>query len=98
MARGDNGGQMEASEQGMNRTPPAGVATGSQTLTEVMDLLAMDGYDGQLRVTDDGTIQCLTCRGVLDATELQGDRLVRLEGASDPADMAAVLPIVCPRC
>lgn len=69
-----------------------------QPLQEVVTSLDAQGFDGQFRAGDDATIQCLTCRETFPASTLSADDVTRLEGASDPADMAIVIPLECPHC
>ena len=68
------------------------------TLAEVLAEFEADGYSGTFEVEDDGTVRCLSCdrRSDPDALDLYAIR--RLEGASDPADMAAVLATRCAQC
>ena len=54
--------------------------------------------DGQFGVVEGAQLRCFTCREVFDASTASADRLTRLEGASDPADMVAVIPVTCPNC
>lgn len=69
------------------------------TLVGVLAGLSDEGYSGDFFVNeDDGSICCGSCRScqLPDAVRLDGLR--RLEGASDPADMAAVLALTCGAC
>jgi len=68
------------------------------TLAEVLTEFEADGYSGTFEVEEDGAVRCLTCdrRSDPDALDLYAIR--RLEGASDPADMAAVLATRCSQC
>jgi hypothetical protein len=67
------------------------------TLTEVLAGYAAAGFDGSFTV-DDECIRCLTCHVATPPSEVEIQSLRRLEGASDPADMAAVLAVACPAC
>lgn len=49
-------------------------------------------------VTDGGGLRCGACRAVFEPSTMHLDRLRRLEGASDPADMQVVLALHCPHC
>jgi hypothetical protein len=69
-----------------------------ETLADVLARDERDGYTGQFRAVEAGQVQCLTCRQVFSALTVQIERLDRLEGASDPADMIAVVALRCPRC
>ena len=67
------------------------------TLTAILAGYASRGYEGQFTVDDDG-VRRAACGTVSEAEAVALDALRRLEGASDPADMAAVLALVCPVC
>jgi len=67
------------------------------TLTAVLASYAAAGFDGGFRVEDDA-IRCQSCQAACKPSELEISSLRRLEGASDPADMAAVLALACPSC
>ena len=73
-------------------------AAGASTLVEVIDLLEEQGFTGQFRPVDNGGLECLSCREVVCADDVAADELRRTEGASDPADMAAVAGVTCPHC
>lgn len=60
--------------------------------------LQEDGYQGQFRALEGGELLCLTCRGTFPASSRRADQVSRIEGASDPADMLVVIPVVCPVC
>jgi hypothetical protein len=81
-------------------TPPApgAVAAGDATLEEVINEFEAAGFSGQLMPDRNGHIRCLTCGNRTHADELTVHGLRRLEGASDPADMAAVVALECPHC
>lgn len=68
------------------------------TLSQVLAGLAAEGYDADFFVDDEGGICCRACGTCTAADEISLDGLRRIEGASDPADMAAVLAVTCPRC
>jgi hypothetical protein len=79
--------------------PPApGATAGASSLTELTDGLERDGYAGQFVPEAGGVLRCLACGYRFAAKEIAPDRLCRVEGASDPADMAAVAALTCPRC
>jgi hypothetical protein len=73
-------------------------STGGTTLTEVIDRLESRGYGAQFGAREGGEILCFTCRNAFPAGEADIEALERLEGASDPDDMAAVAAMRCPRC
>ena len=68
------------------------------TLSQVLAGLASEGYDADFFVDDEGGICCRTCGTCTPADQITLDGLRRIEGASDPADMAAVLAVTCSRC
>jgi hypothetical protein len=85
------------------RADLTGVARDAQTLTDVLARIEQAGYRGQFAIPrgaapDAGTVECLTCRTVSPAQDVRVDALLRLEGASDPDDMLAVVALVCPHC
>ena len=67
------------------------------TLSAVLADYGDAGYAGQLRVDDDG-VHCSVCSSVSPADRIEVRSLRRLEGASDPADMVAVIATACPVC
>jgi hypothetical protein len=77
-----------------------GIARGAQTLVEVLDELAGEGYGGEFRVTSDEPprLECRQCGHVFAPESVHPQRLHRLEGASDPDEMLAVAALTCPRC
>lgn len=80
---------------------PAGTPTSqpsdNTTMTEVLD-----GYRAAGFVTDffaeEGGVRCAACASVLAPERMNVQSLRRLEGASDPAEMAAVVATSCPVC
>jgi G6PDH family F420-dependent oxidoreductase len=74
------------------------VAQDAETITEVVDELQANGFDGQLRVHEGGRLECLACHTTSDAHDLTVHAVRRLEGASDPADMLLVAAVECPAC
>jgi hypothetical protein len=82
-------------------TPDAGRAgepPAESTLTDLSQQLDAAGYGGQFRAQPDARIECLTCRQVTAADALDANDMTRLEGESDPADMAMVVALTCPVC
>lgn len=75
-----------------------GTPTDSNTLTELIATFEMEGYRGQMAARPEGCVFCSGCHQEIDAAEMQLDALERMEGASDPADMLAVVALVCPIC
>ncbi len=68
------------------------------TLMEVLEGYAQGGFSSSFAVTDDCELECVECGTVSPASRVSMSSLRRLEGASDPADMIAVVAITCPAC
>jgi hypothetical protein len=75
-----------------------GVPNDHTTLTEVLRRFAEDGFSACFEVEDDGRVLCITCDTHTPAEEVPFQSMRRLEGASDPADMATVIATRCPHC
>ena len=81
-----------------------GVARGSETLLDVLGRFTRDGFIGSFTAlpVDDadelGRLRCETCSAEFAADAAVVTELSRLEGASDPDDMLAVVALECPRC
>ncbi|HJR24210.1 MAG TPA: hypothetical protein VJ804_01970 [Acidimicrobiales bacterium] len=71
---------------------------GDRTLTEVLAGLSEEGFTEDVLVREDGQLCCARCGHCVAAEDMQLRALRRLEGASDPSDMAAVLGLECPAC
>ena len=63
-----------------------------------MATLEAAGFEGQMAARAGGMILCFTCRQESPAAEFELQVQRRTEGASDPADMLAVVGLTCPRC
>jgi hypothetical protein len=68
------------------------------TLLEVLASYEAEGYTADFGVTEDGRIRCGVCHHEVEPEGLDLTSLRRLEGASDPDDMQAVLALACPDC
>ena len=68
------------------------------TLAEVVSSFEADGYAGQMAAREGGLVMCFACREESPAADVDLFALRRTEGASDPADMAAVAAVECPNC
>jgi hypothetical protein len=75
-----------------------GVARGAQTLLGVLEEFGARGWSTQFVARDDAMIECETCHHTVAAAEVPVLELRRLEGASDPDDMLAVVALECPNC
>jgi hypothetical protein len=70
----------------------------SSTVVELLKGLADDGYTSEFGVVEGAKAKCFTCRNELSAAEMQVDATKRIEGESDPDDMAVVMGVVCGQC
>ena len=68
------------------------------TLGEIIATLEGAGFTGQLAARPGGMILCFTCRQESPAGDFTLQAQRRTEGASDPADMLAILGLTCPKC
>ena len=76
---------------------PLEYASDGSTLVEVTDAFGRSGYTSTMLVRDGGLL-CRSC-GTPNEPERYAVHCVRrTEGASDPADMAAVYGLECPSC
>ncbi len=78
--------------------PTPSVPSDNTTLTAVLAAYQDDGYREQLMVDDDGRVTCARCGNGAEPEDIKLHSLRRLEGASDPDDMVAVLAVACPSC
>lgn len=77
---------------------PEAIAGGTRTITSVLAKLEDAGYTGQLRPVDGHRIECITCGTTSEAADYDVGHFERLEGASDPDDMLAVIGATCTAC
>jgi hypothetical protein len=80
-----------------------GVARGAETLLDVLGALADEGFTGEFAAAEvdeiqHGRIVCSACDHAFAADAPEVGDLRRLEGASDPDDMLAVVALTCPNC
>lgn len=71
---------------------------GGATLTEVLAGYAAGGYSGSFTALEGGSVECHACGSKSSASRVKMSSLRRMEGASDPDDMVAVVAIECPSC
>jgi hypothetical protein len=76
----------------------AGVPGDNTTLVEVLQDFEDAGWTTPLELLDDGSVRCGNCQTVTPPRSVEIHSLRRLEGASDPDDMLAVLAVRCPTC
>jgi hypothetical protein len=79
-----------------HETVPTAADTG--TLTQVLDAYASSGFDSSFTAVEGAKLECHTCAQVFAAADAPMASRRRLEGASDPADMLAVVALTCPHC
>ena len=75
-----------------------GVARDSETLLEVLARFTAHGWSSQFAARPDGIVECESCRHAMAAADVPVLELRRLEGASDPDDMLAVVAVECAQC
>jgi hypothetical protein len=75
-----------------------GVARDAETLLDVLARYTDKGWSSQFAARTGGMVECESCRNTTPAVDVPVLELRRLEGASDPDDMLAVVAIECPRC
>jgi hypothetical protein len=75
-----------------------GVARGAETLLDVLARFTQHGWSSQFATRAGGLVECESCRHVMRAGDVPVLELRRLEGASDPDDMLAVVAVECPNC
>ncbi len=63
-----------------------------------MTILEGSGFRAQMAARPGGMIFCFTCRQESPASSFELHVQRRTEGASDPADMLAVVALTCPAC
>ena len=68
------------------------------TQIEVEQALDRHGFVGQFGARKGGMVLCCECRSEFSAELVDADAASRIEGASDPSDMAVVVPTTCPSC
>lgn len=76
-------------------------ATGSvadRSQVEVERHLAEEGFGGQFGAREGARVLCFACHREFGADAVHAEEARRVEGESDPADMAILVPVTCPRC
>lgn len=69
-----------------------------ETIVDVLGQLEALGFTGQFKPCQRGQVECLTCHRLSPADDTVFRHFRRLEGASDPDDMLAVVGLACPHC
>lgn len=75
-------------------TDPAETAT----LTDVLAAYAGGGFTTSFASAQGSRVECHECGRQFPAADASMSSLRRMEGASDPADMLAVVALTCPLC
>jgi hypothetical protein len=75
-----------------------GVARDAETLLDVLARFTRSGWSSQFAARADGMIECESCHHCTVAADVPVLELRRLEGASNPDDMLAVVAVECPNC
>ena len=68
------------------------------TLQDVLAGYAEAGFESSFGAQEGGVVRCDSCGSELDAETVRMRSLRRLEGASDPDDMLAVVALECGVC
>ena len=79
-------------------TPKGDHARDPSDMFEILRDLEQEGYAGDVVAREGGAILCRTCGQESPAGDFSATDLRRMEGASDPGDMSAVVGVTCPRC
>ncbi len=70
----------------------------ASSVIEVLAAYAVGGFTGEFYAIHGGRLQCQACSRETPAADIAMSSLRRLEGASDPADMVAIVAVTCPQC
>jgi len=68
------------------------------TLTDVLEAYSSAGFTSSFSATEGAALECHECGAISPANTVAMSSLRRLEGASDPDDMVAVVAVTCPKC
>jgi hypothetical protein len=80
-------------------SPREGAPSDNTSLVAVLAGYADAGFESSFgSEEEDGSVRCDTCGAHLDPASIQMRSLRRLEGASDPDDMMAVVALECSVC
>jgi hypothetical protein len=75
-----------------------GPARDPSSMFEILRDFQEHGFNGDFSAEEGGDIRCGTCGTSTPAGSFEVAELRRMEGASDPADMAVVVAAPCPSC
>jgi hypothetical protein len=82
----------------MRESKLAGVARDASSINDVIAAFEGEGFHGQFGSAEHGEVQCFTCKHRSPAEAMAVEHLRRLEGASDPDEMLAIVALTCPNC
>ena len=95
----DNADTGSDETDGLDQMADGGTGSvGDRSQVEVEQHLADDGFDAEFGARPDAAVLCFTCHREFPADQLCADDARRVEGESDPSDMAIVVPVTCPHC
>ena len=87
---------------GMNHDPDPRIPSGALQLIDVLQLAEANGFAAEFEVAADASgrdcLWCPHCEVESSASSYERAWSLRLEGASDPADMLHVSALTCPNC
>ena len=78
--------------------PVPGAPSDNTTAVAEIDDLREQGYGADFVVGEGGVVRCTKCRHEERPEDVEVDVFRRLEGASDPDDMSAILAMTCREC
>ncbi len=81
-----------------DRPPDHMPPSDNTTMRDVLASYEASGFATQFTVEPGAAIRCAACSSVVAAADVAMHSMRRLEGASDPADMMAVVALSCPVC
>lgn len=70
----------------------------AMTVSEVLSAYEKQGYVVSFGAEAGGNLRCGSCNTTSAASDVHVDAIARVEGASDPDDLAIVAVVVCPWC
>jgi hypothetical protein len=76
----------------------AAYARDASGIEPILGELREQGYTADVTAVEGGALRCGACGAETPAAEVGAHELRRTEGASDPADMSALVAVTCPAC
>jgi hypothetical protein len=86
------------SDEERDMEPVPGAPSDNTTATSELDDLREQGYDGDFVIREGPVVCCRSCDHCDEPEDLQIDVFRRLEGASEPDEMSAILALTCSHC